>query len=589
MGTTSNISVRASKAGYKTVRKDDLHVSVAQKTVTVTANNDTKKHGEDDPSFSATVSGTLNNDTVSYALSRAEGEKPGSYAITPSGKASQGNYSVTFVPGTLTITAANIDDEARFKVSNPSDVTYNGTSQQQKPAVHDAATFTTTGSQTVAGKSDNTYTLTFDQTAEESSYTVSKSVGKLEVTAGDIADADTFTVSQPEDTTYNGESQQQSVTVSFKNGGAVSTDDYTVSYSEDTVNAGTVTVTITGKDNLSGQVTRKYQILPKGYTVTTEGASKTYDGTPLTATGHVDGILPSETYTFEVTGSQTNVGKSTNGYTLTFGGGVFRVVKARSLFAAATTPAKSSNYKLDQENLGVFEVTAAEINPDTPDPNHPDQKRFTITAPSDVTCNGTSQQQKPAVHDATTGKDLVEGTDYTLSYSDDTTNAGKVTVTIAGIGNYAGSTDTAYQIKQAEVVVKAADASKNYGEKDPSFKATVDGLAKGESESLIKYELTREPGETPGTYAVKASGEEPQSNYSVTFVNGTLTITEAPATPEPQKPETPKAEPAKQETAKVPDTSDTNAQAPVGLMAAVSAALMAMGVHLRRKSRDDEE
>lgn len=106
MGTTSNISVRASKAGYKTVQKDGLHISVAQKTVTVTANNDTKKYGEDDPSFSATVSGTLNNDMVSYALSRAEGEKPGSYAITPSGKASQGNYSVTFVNGTLTITEA---------------------------------------------------------------------------------------------------------------------------------------------------------------------------------------------------------------------------------------------------------------------------------------------------------------------------------------------------------------------------------------------------------------------------------------------------------------------------------------------------
>lgn len=329
VGTTSNISVRASKAGYKTVQKDGLHISVAQKTVTVTANNDTKKYGEDDPSFSATVSGTLNNDTVSYALSRAEGEKPGSYAITPSGKASQGNYSVTFVPGTLTITAANIDDEARFKVLNPSDVTY----------------------------------------------------------------------------------------------------------------------------------------------------------------------------------------------------------------------------------------------------------------------NGTSQQQKPAVHDATTGKDLVEGTDYTLSYSDDTTNAGKVTVTIAGKGNYSGSTDTAYQIKQAEVVVTANDATKVAGESDPAFTAKVDGLVKGESESLIKYELTREPGETPGTYAIKVSGEESQGNYSVTFVNGTLTITEAPATPEPQKPETPKAEPepAKQETAEVPDTSDTNAQAPVGFMAALSAALMAMGVHLRRKSRDDEE
>jgi hypothetical protein len=828
---------------------------IKQAEVVVKAADASKSYGEKDPAFKATVSGLVKGEPetlISYSLTREAGEDKGTYAIAPSGAESQGNYSVTYQSGTLTINAAEINpdtpdpndptnpDAKRFTISKPADVVYSGLSQKDEVTVHDAATgkdlvegtdytlsysddttnvgtvtvtvngtgnysgtvaqtyqitpatltvktpdasksydgtpltaqgtitgfvngeraeFQTTGSQTAAGSSQNTYELKWTGMAKESNYTLDEHLGTLTVTAGSITDENAFTVSQPADVTYNGESQQQPVTVSFKNGGVVSTDDYTVSYSEDTVNAGTVTVTITGKDNLTGSVTRTYQILPKGYTVTTEGASKTYDGTPLTATGQVDGILPSETYTFKVTGSQTNVGKSTNGYTLTFGDGVSHVVKARFLFAAATTPAKSSNYKLDQENLGVLEVTAAEINPDTPDPNHPDQKRFTITAPEDVTYNGQEQKQKPAVHDATTGKDLVEGADYTLSYSDDTTNAGEVTVTIKGIGNYSGTVGTAYQIKQAEVVVKAADASKSYGEKDPAFKATVsglvkgepetlisysltreagedkgtyaiapsgaesqgnysvtyqsgtltinaaeinpdtpdpnnpdqkrftitapsdvtyngtsqqqkpkvhdattgkdlvegadytlsysddttnagevtvtikgignysgtvdtayqikqaevtvtandatkvagesdpaftakvDGLVKGESESLIKYELTREPGETPGTYAIKVSGEESQGNYSVTFVNGTLTITEAPATPEPQKPETPKAEPepAKQETAKVPDTSDTNAQAPAGFMAALSAALMAMGVHLRRKSRDDEE
>ena len=1002
VGTTSNISVRASKAGYKAVQKDGLHISVAQKTVTVTANNATKKYGEDDPSFSATVSGTLNNDTVSYALSRAEGEKPGSYAITPSGEASQGNYSVTFVPGTLTITAANIDDEARFKVSNPSDVTYNGQEQKQGITVKDTktgatlaegtdydlsyngdttnvgtvnvtvtgkgnhsgtfnrsykinkatltvktpdasksydgtpltaqgtitgfvnnetATFTTTGSQTEAGKSDNTYALAFDQTAKESNYTVSKSIGKLEVTAGDISDEDAFTVSRPENTKYNGHEQKQPVSVTFKKSGtAVDASNYDITYTP-AVDAGTVTVTIAGKGNLTGSVTRTYEIQKRDVTLTSASDSKTYDGTPLT-NGNVtvsgDGFVEGEGASYDVTGTITNAGSVANAFTytlnentkaanynITTAEGALTVNQAdeatvhvtgksgsftydgtqksvegwtsdaasvdssisvslndgQSAVAQGTNvgtysmgltankfTATSPNYKkvtvevtdgtltitaatmpatvtgesqtitydgqeheitgyttsglLDGQTLGgltysakgtnagsyngafsgtakvtdaagadqtqnyvvntvtgTLTINAAEINPDTPDPNHPDQKRFAITAPSDVTYNGTSQQQKPAVHDATTGKDLVEGTDYTLSYSDDTTNVGKVTVTIKGIGNYTGSTDTAYQIKQAEVVVKAADASKSYGEKDPAFKATVsglvnnepeslisysltreageakgtyaitpsgaesqgnysvtyesgtltinaaeinpdtpdpnnpdqkrfaitapedvtyngqeqkqkpkvhdattgkdlvegtdytlsysddttnvgtvtvtikgignyagstdtayeikqaevtvtandatkvagesdpaftakvDGLVKGESESLIKYELTREPGETPGTYAIKVSGEESQGNYSVTFVNGTLTITEAPATPEPQKPETPKAEPepAKQETAKVPDTSDTNAQAPVGFMAALSAALMAMGVHLRRKSRDDEE
>ncbi|MEE6158935.1 MBG domain-containing protein, partial [Olsenella sp. YH-ols2221] len=596
----------------------DTAYQIKQAEVVVKAADASKNYGEKDPSFTATVTGLVNNESeslISYSLTRDEGEAKGTYAIKASGDASQGNYSVTYQDGTLTINAAEINpdtpdpnqpdnpDAKRFTISEPADTVYNGLSQEEEITVRDAATgkdlelgtdytlaysgdttnvgtvtvtvngtgnysgtvaqtyqitpatltvttpsdtksydgtpltaqgtitgfvngeraeFQTTGSQTAVGSSQNTYELKWTGTAQQKNYTVNENLGTLTVTAGNIADEDAFTVSQPADVTYNGESQQQPVTVSFKDGGAVSTDDYTVSYSEDTVNAGKVTVTITGQGNLSGQVTREYQILPKGYTVTTEGASKTYDGTPLTATGHVDGILPNETYTFVVTGSQTNVGKSTNSYTLTFGDGVSRVVKARALFAAATTPSKSSNYKLDQENLGTLEVTAANINPD--DPTNPDAKRFTITAPEDVIYNGTSQQQKPTVHDSATGKDLVEGTDYTLSYSEDTTNVGTVTVTIKGIGNYAGSVETTYQIKQAPVTVTANDASKSYGTADPTFSAKVDGLVNGESESLITYELTREPGENAGTYTISATGESSQGNYSVTYKTGTLTI-----------------------------------------------------------------
>ncbi|MCQ2457803.1 MAG: DUF11 domain-containing protein, partial [Clostridia bacterium] len=46
----------------------------------------------------------------------------------------------------------------------------------------ETATFTVTGEQTDAGESDNTYTLVFDQTAKESNYTVTDTVGTLTVT-----------------------------------------------------------------------------------------------------------------------------------------------------------------------------------------------------------------------------------------------------------------------------------------------------------------------------------------------------------------------------------------------------------------------
>lgn len=79
--------------------------AVAQKAVTVKANDKSKACNAADPDLDATVTGTLGTDSVAYTVGRAVGEDAGSYAITPTGDASQGNYSVTYQAGTLTITA----------------------------------------------------------------------------------------------------------------------------------------------------------------------------------------------------------------------------------------------------------------------------------------------------------------------------------------------------------------------------------------------------------------------------------------------------------------------------------------------------
>lgn len=73
--------------------------------VTVTADNKAKEYGQADPTLTATVEGLVGTDAVSYTLSREAGEAVGTYTITPTGEASQGNYTVTFVAGTLTITS----------------------------------------------------------------------------------------------------------------------------------------------------------------------------------------------------------------------------------------------------------------------------------------------------------------------------------------------------------------------------------------------------------------------------------------------------------------------------------------------------
>ncbi|MBQ3811740.1 MAG: InlB B-repeat-containing protein, partial [Kiritimatiellae bacterium] len=84
----------------------DGFFAISPAAVTVTADDKSKIAGNADPDLTATVEGTIGTDTVAYELARAEGEAAGEYAITPTGDAVQGNYAVTFVPGTFRIIGA---------------------------------------------------------------------------------------------------------------------------------------------------------------------------------------------------------------------------------------------------------------------------------------------------------------------------------------------------------------------------------------------------------------------------------------------------------------------------------------------------
>ncbi len=76
------------------------------KNVTVTANDDTKVYGDNNPAaFGATVTGTRDNETVVYTVGRQAGEDVGNYAITPTGNEIQGYYKVEYKNGSFTIIA----------------------------------------------------------------------------------------------------------------------------------------------------------------------------------------------------------------------------------------------------------------------------------------------------------------------------------------------------------------------------------------------------------------------------------------------------------------------------------------------------
>ena len=86
-------------------------LTVTPKPVTVTAKSASKEYGQTDPAFTATVDGVIDNYAIVYTVSRpgaGTDENAGTYpkAIIPTGKATQGNYTVTYVPADFTIEQA---------------------------------------------------------------------------------------------------------------------------------------------------------------------------------------------------------------------------------------------------------------------------------------------------------------------------------------------------------------------------------------------------------------------------------------------------------------------------------------------------
>ena len=478
---------------------------------------------------------------------------------------------------------------------------------------------TMTGSQTDVGTSDNTYELNWTGSAKESNYTHGKdSIGTLTVTKQSIAPdpehPETYkevTITSPSDEVYDGNEHKWIPTVTDKEGNElVAKTDYKVTYSTtDFTNVtGTITVTITGIGNYTGKATRTYSITPKTYTVTTESDSKVYDGTALTAGGKVSGIVKGETVDFTITGSQTSVGTSDNTYELDW-----------------TGSAKESNYKHGKDSIGTLTVKAKSIVPDGPDT--PDEKKtgITVSDPSDSKYDGKEHREVLTVQDTKKNDELVAEKDYSVTYSDDLVNAGTVTITIEGIGNYTGSFIKTYEITKRSVTLTSATASKTYdGQALTSTSITVsgDGFVKGEGATYNVTGTQTEVGNSANSFEYKLNENTLASNYDITKVVGTLTVTRdtTPVTPAPtpttpsvppvvqrvvptptpvpeekvEEEQTPKAEPKEEEKVEedyTPKATQEYYWALINLICAIVTVLfgLLLLISKRHKDEDDEE
>ena len=480
----------------------------------------------------------------------------------------------------------------------------------------------TTGSQTEVGSTPNTYKLEWKKASSKNYKLKEDSIGTLTVTEQTIdpgKDPDKpnpnysgVTINNPSNSVYDGKEHKWSPAVTDKEGNAlVEGTDYTVEYSTSDFRnvTGTITVTISGIGNYTGKVTRTYEITPKAYTVTTESAKKVYDGTALTAGGKIEGIVDGETVEFTTTGSRTVEGTSKNTYSLKW-----------------NESAIQTNYKLAKESIGDLTVTPKSIIPD--EPNTPDDKKtgITVSNPKDSKYDGQEHREVLTVKDTKTGKDLIANKDYTVVYSDDLVNAGTVTIKVSGLGNYSGSFTKTYKITKRLVTLTSATVSKTYDGQaltNTSITVSGDGFVEGEGAS---YEVTgtqTKVGNSANAFEYKLNENTLASNYDITKVVGTLTITAAPApvtpptsptpvspppvtpryiqqvapalTPqeEVKKEKTPKAEPKEEkvEKEKTPKARPEKFWALINLICAIVTVLfgLLLLISKRHKNKDDED
>lgn len=311
--------------------------------------------------------------------------------------------------------------------------------------------------------------------------------------------------------TYNGKSQKQKPEV--KDGNTLLTEgtDYTLVYSKDTTNVGTVTVTVEGKGNYAGEAEVTYEILKRQVTLESASASKVYDGTPLTkpeVTVGGDGFVEGEVSGLKAIGTVTNVadGEVDNeivwDWAEGFGEGNYDITK---------TEGKLS------------------IEPQSIDPSNPESYTgIKVGELSNLVYNGEDQLQEPTVTDAK-GDLLVKNRDYTLAFDGDAKNVTEagVSVTVSGIGNYKGDFSRSYKILPREVTVKSASASKAYdGTPLTKHEAGVTEGSMVDGESFV-YEFTgiqTIAGESANSFIISAGDGTNLDNYEITKQEGTLKV-----------------------------------------------------------------
>ena len=373
----------------------------------------------------------------------------------------------------------------------------------------DVASMTAPNSITEVGSLTNEIAIEWSNDVAAGNYVVSKEEGVLEVTPKSVT-AEGFSVEGLNDVTYNGLAQRQEPTVKDGDKTLTKDKDYTLSFTEDVTNVGTVRVAVTGKGNYTGSADVAYQILPAKLIVTTPSDSMVYNGKPLTAEGSIEGFVNNETAVFETTGSQTEVGESENAYAI--------------YWSDEGTTAKRSNYTVE-EHIGTLTVTeyADEIVAVANDvtmiyDGMPHRAEVTVTGVPEGYSVKTAWSGAEAT-DVTGADGLVANVDEIVvvnAEGKDVTDSLKITKKPGKLA-----------IEPKELTVVTMGASKPYDGTPLTANGKIEGFVNGETAAFAVIGSQTEVGECTNAYTIEWSGNAKQGNYKVKEELGELEVTKS--------------------------------------------------------------
>jgi hypothetical protein len=469
--------------GVPASTSNPVQLTVTQRTapgggpaITVTVNDAGRSTTQANPPFTYSAAGTLvNGDTYVTAISgtptysTAAGTTAGTYAITVTGLTSA-NYTIAFVPGTLTVTAAST---AITLVAGPSATQYG-----------DPVTLTATVTSGATG------TVSFyDGSVLLGTGAVASGIATL-ITSTLVASTHTITAVYNGDATY----------ASSQSGPA------TVTVAKKTAPGGGAALTITVQN-----ASREYNTSDPQFNYVVTGTLINGD-TYATAVTGVPAYSATDTATSPAgsTFPISESGLSSANYEIAVVNGTLTIVTAPTT-TTLTTSTASAQY-------GDPVTLTATVSPSDATGTvvfiHGSQTLGTGTVSGGVATLTTSS---PPAGTYTITSSYQGDTDYGASTS------GPITLTISPRAAPGGG---------AALTVTVADASRLYGQGNPAFTYSVTGtLVNGDTYTTAVtgvpvYSTTAIATSPAGTYPISVTGLN-SNNYVIAFVNGTLTVTKA--------------------------------------------------------------